>query len=325
MMRKRSLNKIISILIATLGLISAIITIINGTKETIDHLSNTINPLMSSVLVYVNVFIILPLASIIIGGIIANFFTREYRKKIGTHGIPCTFLTMFHFKIANKNNKLLYSIHKDYYHHCYNIKDDLLHHKFKSKEEIDNAVEEFLRIIHSSILKTFHLDLTINIKRLSIDRNDNLCLAPFAHFRNIAVRNQTNPRDFNYSYYIQLANYERLSKFADLARQYGKGKEYEVNSIFTYLINEKKRYWISNNLKVDEVKGDFYTSSDNYPEYYQSLAVFSITPPEKNSFPEWLLVLDSKKTGIFTERECVHLFGYIAHLLYELLTEYDKL
>ena len=31
------------------------------------------------------------------------------------------------------------------------------------------------------------------------------------------------------------------------------------------------------------------------------------------------------KTGKFAEKECVHLFGYIAHLLYELLTEYSKL
>ena len=322
---KSSWNKTFSVITSILVLISVIIAIVNGIDKTIDRLSNILSPLLSSILVYADLFVILPLAIIVFGAVIANYVTHEYRKKIGTHDIPCTFLTMFHFKIANKNNKLLYSIHKDYYHHCYNIKDDLLHHKFKSKEEIDNAVEEFLRIVHSSILRTFHLDLTINIKRLSIDRNDNLCLVPFAHFRNIAVRNQTNPRDFNYSYYIQLANYERLSRYADLARQYGKGKEYEVNSIFTYLINEKKRYWISNNLKVDEVKGDFYTSSDNYPEYYQSLAVFSITPPEKDSFPEWLLIFDTMKTGKFAEKECVHLFGYIAHLLYELLTEYSKL
>lgn len=77
-------------------------------------------------------------------------------------------------------------------------------------------------------------------------------------------------------------------------------------------------------LTIDQESDLFYTSSDNYPSYYKSLAVFSLTPPEKDVVPEGLLIFDTKKTGKFSEIECINLFGYIAHLIYELLIEYSN-
>jgi len=54
------------------------------------------------------------------------------------------------------------------------------------------------------------------------------------------------------------------------------------------------------------------------------MAVFSIIPPNnRKETPKGLIIFDTKKTGRFSERECVNLFGYIAHLFYELLIEYD--
>lgn len=323
-MKRFSWKQFFSTTLMVIGAISGLITIIKGMGELINQLSDSIGVYFSYFLVFFNVVILFPYSLIIVLAIIANFYTKKYREKIGTHDIPCTLLSMYQFKISNKSNKLLNSIHKDFYHHCYKIKDDIHNGKLNSIDKINEALEDFLRIIHHSILKTFKLDLTINIKRLRLDRRDRLCLVPFIHYRNIAIRNQSNPRDFNYSYYIQLIESDKLSRFAQAARKYGKGKEYMVNSIFSYLINERKRYWMSNDLRIDEKEGNFYTSSDNYPEYYRSLAVFSITPPEKKSFPEWLLILDTQKTGKFSEKECVNLFGYIAHLLHELLTEYNN-
>lgn len=323
-MKKFSWKKFLSTAVMVIGAVSGLMSIIKGMSELIDQLSGSIGVYLSYILVIFNVVILFPLSIIIVLALIINFYTKKYRERIGTHGIPCTLFSMYQFKISNKNNKLLYSIHKDFYHHCYKIKDDIHNGRLNSTDKINEAFEEFLRIIHHSILKTFRLDLTINIKRLVLDRDDNLCLVPFIHYRNIAVRNQSNPRDFNYSYFIQLIESDRLSRYAQAAKNYRRNNEYEVNSIFTYLINERKRYWMSNDLRIDEEEGNFYTSSDNYPEYYRSLAVFSITPPEKKSFPEWLLILDTQKTGKFSEKECVNLFGYIAHLLHELLTEYNN-
>lgn len=311
-------------ILASLGFISVIITIVNGYEQTLITLSRYLGPLLSYFLIIINFFLLFPFAVIIVTTAIISYCTQKYREKIGTHGIPCTLMSMYHFKIANKNNKLLYSIHRDIYHHYYKIIDDICSQRIGSVENANKAIEELVRVIHSSILKTFKMDLTINIKRLSLDRQENLCLVPFIHYRNVAERGFHNPRDFNYSYFIAIADFERLSRYVTMAKAYRDRERYEVNSIFTYLINKRKRYWMSNNLKIDEKDGIFYTSSDNYPEYYKSLAVFSIAPPDKDVLPEGLLILDTKKTGKFSEAECAQLFGYIAHLLYELLKEYNK-
>ena len=344
-MSKLSKCEIITYASGTVGIISGIMKIINGSDETIAILSKLLGFLpkklfegnneiiqwlkpighfISEILFYVGLYVLLPFACLLAIVGVFHYCTRDYRISIGTHGIPCTLFTMFHFKVANKNNKLLNSIHKDIYHHYYKIKDDIRSQRLGSIEAVNHALEEFLRVIHASIYKTFRLDLTINIKRLSQDRQDNLCLVPFIHYRNVAERNQGNPRDFNYKYYIEVVDDRKLSRYAQRARNYNRDSGYEVNSIFTYLINQRKRFWMSNDLKIDQEIGDFYTSSDNYPDYYQSLAVFSLTPPEKDTVPEGLLIFDTKKTGKFSETECVNLFGYIAHLFYELLIEYNN-
>lgn len=322
--KKNNRYRIVSISLTVFDIISNAITFINGISKTIILLSKTLGSFFSHFLIYLNAFFFLPIAIFLATTAIISYTTRQYRKSIGTHGIPCSLISMFHFKIANKNNKLLNSIHRDIYHHYYKIKDDIESQRIGSVDNAKKAIGELLRVIHSSILKTFKMDLTINIKKLSSDRQDNLCLVPFIHYRNIAERNQQNPRDFNYFYYIGIADFEKLSRYARMAKAYREVERYEVNSIFTYLINQRKRYWMSNDLKMDEETGDFYTSSDNYPDYYRSLAVFSITPPDKDVLPEGLLIFDTKKTGRFSEKECVHLFGYIAHLLYELLKVYNN-
>lgn len=344
-MKTISWNKFVTWLSTIIVIVSGIVNINNGVDKIIARLSDvlgyfskmlawgnntetqclrSINQFISEFIVYCSLFLLLPIAIVIAFIGIINYCTRKYRINIGTHGIPCTLLTMYHFKVANKNNKLLDSIHKDIYHHYYKIKENIRYQRLGSIEEVNHTIEEFLRVIHSSIYKTFKLDLTINIKRLSLDRLDNLCLVPFIHYRNVDERNKDNPRDFNYIYYIEVMEYERLIRYANRARNYKSDRGYEVNNIFTYLINQKKRYWMSNDLEKDMEAGLFYTSSDNYPEYYHSLAVFSITPPEKDVVPEGLLIFDTKKTGKFSEKECTNLFGYIAHLIYELLMEYNN-
>ena len=200
-------------------------------------------------------------------------------------------------------------------------------HRIQSLEEAEKRIEDLLYDIHVAIMRSFGLDMTINIKMLIMDRDNNLCLVPFKHFRNIAERRITSPRAFNYCYYIEPDEYDSLSRYATKAQQYhnqdSMNRRYKVNSIFTYLITKKKRYWMSNDLTLDEKMGDFYTSSDNYPKFYKSMAAFSLIPPDCGKLPEGIVIFDTKKKGVFSEEECVYLFGFIAHLFYELIIEYN--
>lgn len=297
-------------------------------NNTTEWLSKVLDPILSQILIYAYLFVLLPFGVVVVVVSIISCVTRQYRKRIGTHEIPCSLISLYHFKIANRNNKLLKSIHKDIYHSFYKLKDDMRMRRIRTVEEANKGLEDLLYDIHKAILKSFGLDLTINVKRLTMDREDNLCLIPFIHFRNVAERNTNNPRAFNYCYYIEPEDYTKLSKYTTRARQYCQQhdmtRKYEVNSIFTYLITKRRRYWMSNDLTVDEKANDFFTSSDNYPELYKSMAVFSITPPDSNVIPEGLIIFDTKKKGGFSEEECINLFGYIAHLFYELIIEYNR-
>ena len=322
-------QKVSIILVVIHTAISTLLLLIEGWDKIVEYLSRVLGPIISKALVYVNYFILLILAIIVVLYYVVRYFTRKYREHIGTHGIPCALINVYYYKIANRHNKLLRSIHKNIYHNVYKLKDDISKHRIQSIVEVNKGIDDLLYDIHLAIMRSFGLDLTINIKKLIMDRNNNLCLIPFKHFRNGAERNSTdNPRAFNYSYFIEPDEYERLSKYAVKARQYhnqhGENRKYEVNSVFTYLITKRMRYWMTNDVALDEQVGNFYTSSDNYPESYKSIAVFSLTPPESNILPEGLIIFDTKKKGAFSEEECVNLFGYIAHLLYELIIEYNR-
>lgn len=307
---------------------SMAISIITGLDETMEWLVRILGPISSKIIVYFNYIFLLPIAIVLITSYVIGRFTWKYRERIGTHGIPCALINVYYYKIANRHNKLLRSIHKNIYHNIYKLKNDISNHRIQSIAEANKGIDDLLYDIHVAIMRSFGLDLTISIKRLIMDRDNNLCLIPFKHFRNGKDRNVSNPRAFNYSYYIEPDEYERLSRYAAKARQYhnqqGENRKYEVNSVFTYLITKRMRYWMSNDVALDEKAGNFYTSSDNYPESYKSIAVFSLTPPESNILPEGLIIFDTKKKGAFSEEECVNLFGYIAHLLYELIIEYNR-
>lgn len=317
-----------SICITLLTVFSTAVTLINGLEGAINKFSIVLGPILSKIFVFANFFVFLPFGIVVIAIYIASYVTWKYRKDIGTHNIPCTLTGVFHFKIANRNNKLLKSIHKNLYHSFYRLKEDMHTCRIQSIEEVNKCIEDLLYDIHMAILKSFGLDLTISVKRLIMDRDNNLCLVPFIHFRNLAERNRSNPRVFNYRYYIEPEEYIDLPRYAEKARQYclqhSMNRRYEVNNIFTYLITKHRRYWMSNNLKFDEDAEEFYTSSDNYPNCYKSMAVFSITPPERDVIPEGLIIFDTGKKGLFSEEECVQLFGYIAHLFYELIIEYNR-
>lgn len=226
-----------SFCLTLLTVFSTISTIINGMDKTKEWLSTVLGPILSQIFIYANFIVLLPFGIVVVVVSIISYFTLQYRKRIGTHEIPCTLISLYHFKIANRNNKLLKSIHKDIYHNFYKLKDDMHMRRIRTVEEANKGLEDLLYDIHKAILKSFGLDLTINVKRLIMDRENNLCLIPFIHFRNVAERITNNPRAFNYSYYIGPECHTKLSKYATMARQYCQqndmNRKYEVNSIFT--------------------------------------------------------------------------------------------
>lgn len=152
-----------SFCLTLLTVFSPISTIINGMDKTKEWLSTVLGPILSQIFIYANFIVLLPFGIVVVVVSIISYFTLQYRKRIGTHEIPCTLISLYHFKIANRNNKLLKSIHKDIYHNFYKLKDDMHMRRIRTVEEANKGLEDLLYDIHKAILKSFGLDLTINV------------------------------------------------------------------------------------------------------------------------------------------------------------------
>jgi len=91
-------------------------------------------------------------------------------------------------------------------------------------------------------------------------------------------------RNLNHKYIVlpdKDADQKRAFLDAKHYHEHNEERIYQVNSIFNYLFNSNTRYWMSNDLSKDEADEIFFTSSENYPRHYKSMAVFKIVPPFK--------------------------------------------
>ena len=254
--------------------------------------------------------------------------TLKYRKKIGTHEIPCSLYRMIHYKCNNKNKTLLYEMHKNIYHQCFLLKERLINNEFPCEESQKEAVANFLAYIHSSIYKIFGIDLTINIKKLDVDKEKNKVLSPYIHCKGNQDVNSPFERNFNYQYILLEDESNDVEIYTKRAIEYNKNhgsSSYKVNSIFSYLLSkDENTCWMSNDLSIDAKNYLFYTSSDNYIKHYNSLAVFKIIQPENKTVPKGIIVFDSHDPYKFSESECKLFMGFVAHFIYEIFDEIER-
>lgn len=308
---------------------ASIVTIVLGYDQVVAKLSKFIEPTIAKIALVLN-FIAWPIFILFPIYVLMRMLLSHYLTKIGTHGIPCSLVAAFNYKVANRNNKLFSAIHKDIYHNYHKIITDLKQHRISDFSEGKAQMENFISVVHGTIYKSLGIDFTINIKRVCVNRNDErLCLCPFVHYRGLNSRNDNETRDFGLRYHIQPNVQNNPSKCVAQAKNHILGRSYadgyEVNSIFSFLLTQRvQKSWMSNNLKSDIQNEVFFTSSSNCLTHYNSLAAFALTPPDRCVMPNGIIIFDSKKTGVFSEKECTNLFGYLAHLFYELIEELNK-
>lgn len=326
---KDSLKKIIIIVLCVLSHVSSIVTIITGYKETIQKMSEYITPQIANIFVVAN-FLIWPIAFFLMAFYLCYAFSNIYRERIGTHRIPCSFLAMWNYRLINNSGKILSSVHQDIYHEYHKLRHEMRKKDFADYTEAKSRLEDFLGVIHQSISKALQTDFTISVMQMRMNREDQkLCLVPLIHYRSAQSRGLDNQRSFKPCYHILSQEYDNLSDYVIQSKNYtqdrGGNNMYDVNSIFTYLLTHRTvKYWMSNDLRIDEQDGKFYTSCYGYYDYCKSFAAFTLVPPNKHISPKGIIVFDSHKTGTIVEKECVSMFGFVAHLLYDLIEELEK-
>lgn len=252
----------------------------------------------------------------------------------GTHGIACEIVPYYRFKIKNRMNTMLRLLHCNLYHTLLDSVKNINAQKRQRNNQHNNPLTlndirpqiiELLRNFHRTLYDVFRLDLSISFY-LSGTENNNTVLSRCLFIQSLKEQNRGQNRLQNYKYIILPSAQHSLEDFASNASNYVRqnpNSAYLKNSIFDYVLTTNNPSWISNDLRIDEASGRFYTSSQYYRQRYKSMAVFAIIPPNNGNNPanaiKGLLTFDSRNTRLFSEEECTMLMGLMAHQLYELL------
>lgn len=261
--------------------------------------------------------------------------TKGKLVEAGTHEIACAIIPFCRFKIQNRMNTVLRLLHCNLYHTLHDSKKTIQVQKQHRNEnqrnnpltlnDIKPQIVNLLRSFYDTLYNTFRLDLSISFY-LSETEDNNTVLTRCLFIQSLKEQNRGQNRQMNYKYIIQPSAQQSLEDFAFNANNFIRQHPdsiYLKNSIFDYVLTTNNPSWISNDLRIDEANGRFYTSSRYYKQRYKSMAIFAIIPPNNINNPanaiKGLLTFDSHNTRLFSEEECTMLMGLMAHQLYELL------
>lgn len=262
-------------------------------------------------------------------------FLKSRLENAGTHNIACALIPYVRYRIINKTNLILRSLHCVLYHTFINSKNTVLALKRQRNQnqqhtpltinDIKPQIRELLDGFYRVLYENFRLDLSINFY-LSETENGNTVLTRCLFCQSLKEQNQGEMRQMNYKYLVHNNEVQSLENYASDAANFVRqhpNTPYKKNSIFDYVLTTNNASWMSNDLRIDEQNGSFFSSSNYYRHRYKSMAVFAIIPPNNGNNPnnaiKGLLTFDSRNTRKFSEKECTMLMGLMAHQLYELL------
>lgn len=256
-------------------------------------------------------------------------------KETGTHEIAIAIIPYFRYKVPNKNNTLLRALHSDLYHEVINTQNHIMEYKRQRRPEQQNLpiginevaphMQTLMRVFHSVLYEVSHLDMSINVY-LTGAEDGNTILTRSLFLRSKKEQNRGEQRQMNQKYIIHNCNNQNLNAFAINAKSYcvqNPNSNYLKNNIFDFILTTDNSSWLSNDLRIDEDNGDFFSSSSCYKRKYKFLAAFAIIPPSNGNNRanpiKGVLTFDTHNTRLFSEEECVMLMGLMAHQLYEVL------
>lgn len=265
----------------------------------------------------------------------ACYYIYEKFKNAGTHEIACAAIPYIRYKVRNKNNTLLRSLHCDLYHSVIDInrhigrirqqRGGIQQNAPITLNEMETQMQTLLRSFHSVLYDTFHLDLSINVYLTGME-GENTILTRSLFLKSKKEQNRGEQRQMDYKYIIHNCNSQDLKDYTLNAHNYHNlhpNDTYQKNSVFDYVLSTNNCSWISNDLRIDERNGIFFSSSRYYKRKYKSLAVFAIIPPSngRRNAIKGILTFDTFNTRIFSEEECTMLMGLLAHHLYDILNK----
>ena len=258
---------------------------------------------------------------------------RTHRKlcDAGTRGIPCTLDQYKTFRSKNKTEDIQNAIHRDLYHCVHSIKlklKKLCNSKSVNVITIEDIpdISLLLQHFHATLYKIYNIDASISIYSVSETSEKRLILTREMFLRSKDEEKMGNRRILRNKYLVAKEPKESIEDLTKRAQTYhsNNGRAiFRKNSVFDFILSNPHNSWLSNDLSIDCTNKRFFTSSENYGTFYNSLAAFAILPPESNenrdALIKGILTFDTVKTGLFLEKECITVMGLMAHFLNEIL------
>ena len=330
------MKKNFAIILAIISLLADIITLTSALKCVLNNWFGVDEDKATSI----NTIVLFTATlCLLIALILLYCFMNEKRKDAGTHKIPCSWVYYWRYKVKNNNNTLLDNLHQEIYHNHIHLVEKIR----KTKDErarngqsshltindFNDDIEILLKSFRDIFIKCFKLDLTINIY-IAAEENSNTTIKRSVVLKSSKEGRRALQRIQDYKYVIKSLVKKTIENYtlqAKVDNNNNTDDNNHINSIFNYIMTSNESSWMSNDLKIDENKNNFFSSSEYYKNgNYKSLAVFAIIPPSKSKTTRerrGLLTFDSAKTEVFSEEECNMLMGLMAHLIFEVLKELE--
>lgn len=187
-----------------------------------------------------------------------------------------------------------------------------------------NSLKEILDK-YKEIFDLFSHDVSINIKIFfEKDKLKTFIRVPSEYEIKKQDLHELQERNRTEEFKIENITIVKQIEKIEISQKYNQNRKYSINSAYNNVVFEQnnERYWICNNLKKATKNKLFISSSKNYSNYYNSLAVFLISDKVdkiETGHMKGLLIIDSYSKGNFENSYIKQLGGYLAHKLYNFI------
>lgn len=221
--------------------------------------------------------------------------------------------------------KLIYKLHREVEHKLIELEYDLKKNYLTlSKQDKRLRIKQIL-LKFKKVFDVIAGDVSIHIKLVhKVDDDKAYCKAISRVSSNRETdfdRQRKSTEEFIISNEENIDNLQSKYNLDNNDRQSKK-----INSAYNQVIYGESKYWICNDLISASKENKYYSTSNNYGHYYNSLAIFVITDKDiENNISQLgnikgLLIIDSIETGCFHKSSMKELGGYLTHKLNRFLS-----
>jgi len=251
--------------------------------------------------------------------------SKETQERLSNLDTFSSVFRILHRKVEHRLIRIEKNLDREYRRF---IKSSYNTNKEKEKIEYENELRYAIQYLLKGFREVFSLfsgDISINFKLVDgiSSNNDTVYLKTYTRVKAEREDRLDTPRAS--SEIFEVTKEFNINELSKLSNNY-KGNTTKVNYGYNQAICGASRYYICNNLKKAMKEKEYYSSSNYFTDYYNSIAIFVVSEKEDdheiNIMPrvKGLLIIDNIDEGSFEKNIIKEVGGYLSHKLDRLLS-----